>query len=201
LLPPLGIYQCHGLVGTVTEWMNNGSLHLLIYERELYPELPFPLLVRILSDVVEGLRHLHSLEPAFCHGNLKASNVLLDTQYRAKISDYSLTNWRKHQLRSNLQNCHQRNCQDLVYLPPEVLGGGRPSHEGDIYSFGILCWESLSRQQPFEGQTTLLGVLTGICSGLRPEISEEFIASNLPKRNTLLQLVTLCWHQEPAFRP
>ncbi|KFV83053.1 Receptor-interacting serine/threonine-protein kinase 2, partial [Struthio camelus australis] len=201
LLPSLGIYQYHGLVGTVTEWMNNGSLHSLIHEHQLYPELPFPLLIRILSDVAEGLHYLHSLEPAFCHGTLKPSNVLLDAQYRAKISDYGLTYWRKEQLRSDLQNCSHRNCQDLVYLSPETLEGGFPSHEGDIYSFGILCWESLSRQKPFEGQKTLLEVLTRICSGLRPGISAKFIPSNLPQRNRLLHLIVLCWHQEPDYRP
>ncbi|KAM9288707.1 LOW QUALITY PROTEIN: receptor-interacting serine/threonine-protein kinase 2-like [Morus bassanus] len=201
LLPSLGICQYHGLVGIVTEWMNNGSLHSLIHEHQLYPELPFPLLIRILLDVAEGLHYLHSLEPAFCHCSLKPSNVLLDMQYRAKISDYGLTNWRKQQLRSDLQNCNQRNCQDLVYLPPEILEGGLPSQEGDIYSFGILCWESLSRRKPFEGQTTLLEVLTGIHSSLRPSISEKFIPSNLPERNRLLHLIALCWHQEPDYRP
>ncbi|XP_032051845.1 receptor-interacting serine/threonine-protein kinase 2-like isoform X2 [Aythya fuligula] len=201
LLPALGIYQYHGLVGIVTEWMSNGSLHSLIHEHQLYPDLPFPLLIRILSDVAEGLHHLHSLKPAFCHCSLKPSNVLLDMQYRAKISDYGLTNWRKQQLRSDLQNCNQRKCQDLVYIPPEILRGGLPSQEGDIYSFGIMCWESLSRRKPFEGQTTLLEVLMGIGNGLRPGISEEFIPSNLPQRNTLLHFITLCWHQEPDYRP
>ncbi|NXG35658.1 RIPK2 kinase, partial [Dromaius novaehollandiae] len=201
LLPSLGIYQCHGLVGTVTEWMNNGSLHSLIHERQLYPELPFPLLIRILSDVAEGLHYLHSLGPAFCHGSLKPSNVLLDAQYRGKISDYGLTYWRKEQRRSDLQNCNHRNCQDLVYLSPEIFEGGFPSQEGDIYSFGILCWESLSRQKPFEGHKTLLEVLTKVCSGLRPEISAKFIPSNLPQRNRLLHLIVLCWHQEPDYRP
>ncbi|XP_019139741.2 receptor-interacting serine/threonine-protein kinase 2 [Corvus cornix cornix] len=201
LLPFLGVCQYHGLVGIVTEWMNNGSLQSLIHEHQLYPELPFPLLIRILSDVAEGLHHLHSLEPALCHCSLKPSNVLLDVQYRAKLSDYGLTSWRKQQLMSDLQNCHQRNCQDLVYLPPETLEGGLPSQEGDIYSFGILCWESLSRRRPFEGQTTLLDVLRGICSSLRPSLSEKFIPSNLPERNTLLNLIALCWHQEPDYRP
>lgn len=201
LLPALGIYQYYGLVGIVTEWMSNGSLHSLIHEHQLYPDLPFPLLIRILSDVAEGLHHLHSLEPAFCHCSLKPSNVLLDMQYRAKISDYGLTNWRKQQLRSDLQNCNQRKCQDLVYIPPEILRGGLPSREGDIYSFGIMCWESLSRRKPFEGQKTLLEVLTGICNSLRPGISEEFIPSNLPQRNTLLHFIALCWHQEPDYRP
>ncbi|NWX88852.1 RIPK2 kinase, partial [Nothoprocta ornata] len=201
LLPFLGVYQHCGLVGTVTEWMNNGSLHSLIHEHELYPELPPALLLRILWDVAEGLCCLHSLQPALCHGSLKPSNVLLDAQYRAKISDYGLAYWKTEQQRSDLQNCNHRNCRDFVYLSPETLQGGFPLQEGDIYSFGILCWESLSRQKPFEGQKTLLEVLTKICSGLRPGISAKFIPSNLPQRNRLLQLIALCWHQEPDYRP
>uniref|UniRef100_A0A6G1RUW7 Receptor-interacting serine-threonine kinase 3 n=1 Tax=Hypotaenidia okinawae TaxID=2861861 RepID=A0A6G1RUW7_9GRUI len=201
LLPPLGIYQHHGLVGIVSEWMDNGSLHSLIHEHQLYPELPCPLLIRILSDVAEGLHHLHSFEPAFCHCSLKPSNVLLDTQYRAKIVDHGLTSWRKQHLRSDLQNCNQRNCQDLVYLPPERLEGGLPSQEGDVYSFGILSWESLSRRKPFEGQATLLEVLTGICSSLRPGLSEKFVPNDLPEKNRLLHLIATCWHQEPTCRP
>ncbi|NXH17337.1 RIPK2 kinase, partial [Bucco capensis] len=201
LLPPLGIYQDHGLMGIVTEWMNNGSLHSLIHQHQLYPALPLPLLLRILTDVAEGLQHLHSLKPPCFHCSLKPANVLLDVHYRAKISDYGLTSWKRHQLRSDLQKCTQRNCQDLVYLPPEILEGGLPSQEADVYSFGILCWESLSRRKPFEGPGSLQEVLTAICSSLRSGISEKFIPSNFPERKRLVHLITLSSHQEPQNRP
>ncbi|XP_075796835.1 receptor-interacting serine/threonine-protein kinase 2-like [Pelodiscus sinensis] len=200
LLPCLGIYQSQGLLGIVTEWMCNGSLHSLIHECHLYPELPFPLLMRILSDVADGLYHLHKLDPPLLHCSLKPSNVLLDIQYRAKITDYGLTCWRKQQLRSVLQNCNGSSW-DLVYLSPEILEGGVPSQEGDVYSFGMICWESLSRQKPFEGKKTLLEVVTGLCSGLRPGTEAEYIQSNLHQRNRLLQLIILCWHQDPDYRP
>uniref|UniRef100_A0A8C8R861 Receptor-interacting serine/threonine-protein kinase 2 n=1 Tax=Pelusios castaneus TaxID=367368 RepID=A0A8C8R861_9SAUR len=200
LLPSLGIYQSQGLLGVVTEWMCNGSLYSLIHEHHLYPELPFPLLMRILSDVADGLYHLHTLDPPALHCSLKPSNVLLDTQYRAKITDYGLTCWRKQQLRSVLQNC-SRSCWDMVYFSPEMFDGGVPSQEGDIYSFGMICWESLSRQKPFEGKKNLLEVVTGICSGLRPETNSEYIQNNLPQGNKLLQLIIRCWHQDPNYRP
>lgn len=186
LLPCLGIYQSQGLLGIVTEWMCNGSLHSLIHE--------------ILSDVADGLYHLHKLDPPLLHCSLKPSNVLLDIQYRAKITDYGLTCWRKQQLRSVLQNCNGSSW-DLVYLSPEILEGGVPSQEGDVYSFGMICWESLSRQKPFEGKKTLLEVVTGLCSGLRPGTEAEYIQSNLHQRNRLLQLIILCWHQDPDYRP
>ncbi|XP_015285207.1 PREDICTED: receptor-interacting serine/threonine-protein kinase 2-like [Gekko japonicus] len=201
LMPPIGIYQFQGLLGVVTEWMHNGSLHSLIHEHELYPDLPLPLCVRILTDVAEGLSHLHSLEPPILHHSLKPSNVLLDLDYRAKISDYSLPTWRRQQLRSVLQNCDNRSCWDLLYLSPEIVQGGSFSREGDIYSFGMMCWETLSRQKPLEGKKTLLEAVTGICRGMRPGVEPAFISSGLPHRNKLLQMVALCWHQEPHYRP
>ncbi|XP_052542650.1 coiled-coil domain-containing protein 81-like isoform X2 [Tympanuchus pallidicinctus] len=68
-------------------------------------------------------------------------------------------------------------------------------------SFGILCWESIGRQKPFEGQTAPLGALTGICNSLQPANSEKFISSNLPRRNRLLHFVAVCCHQERDYRP
>nr|XP_056718834.1 receptor-interacting serine/threonine-protein kinase 2-like [Euleptes europaea] len=201
LMPSIGIYQFQGLLGVVTEWMHNGSLHSLIHEHELYPDLPLPLCVRILTDVAEGLRHLHGLEPPILHHSLKPSNVLLDLEYRAKISDYGLPTWRRQQLRSVLQNCNNRSCWDLLYLAPEILQGGGFSQEGDIYSFGMMCWETLSRQKPLEGKKTLLEAVTGVCSRVRPGVEPAFIPSDLPHRNKLLQLVAVCWHQEPSYRP
>nr|XP_048672885.1 receptor-interacting serine/threonine-protein kinase 2-like isoform X2 [Caretta caretta] len=147
LLPSLGIYQSQGLLGVVTEWMCNGSLHSLIHE----------------------------------------------------ITDYGLASWRKQQ-RSVLQNCN-RSCWDLIYLSPEIIEGGVPSQEGDIYSFGMLCWESLCRQKPFEGKKNLLEVVTGVCNGLRPGTEAEYKQNSLPQRNRLLQLIILCWHQDPDYRP
>ncbi|XP_054856896.1 receptor-interacting serine/threonine-protein kinase 2-like [Eublepharis macularius] len=200
LMPSIGIYQFQGLLGVVTEWMHNGSLHALIHEHELYPDLPLPLCMRILTDVAEGLSHLHSLEPPILHRSLKPSNVLLDLEYRAKVSDYGFPTWRRQQLMSDLQNCN-KSCWDLLYLSPEILQGGNFSQESDIYSFGMMCWETISRQKPLEGKKTLLEAVTSICSGVRPGLDPVFIPCDLPHRSRLLQLIALCWHQEPSYRP
>ncbi|XP_058011558.1 receptor-interacting serine/threonine-protein kinase 2-like [Ahaetulla prasina] len=201
LLPLLGVCQFQGFLGVATTWMHNGSLSLLIHDHELYPDLPVPLSVRILSDVATGLSYLHSLEPPILHHHLKPSNVLLDLEYRAKISDFGQPTWRKQQLRAALQNCKGSSCWDLLYLSPEILQGGQFSQEGDVYSFGMMCWELLSRQKPLTGKKTLLQAITGVCNGLRPGIEAAFIPSVLPHRKRLVQLMLLCWHQELHFRP
>ncbi|XP_048371206.1 receptor-interacting serine/threonine-protein kinase 2-like [Sphaerodactylus townsendi] len=201
LIPSIGIYHFQGLLGVVTEWMHNGSLHSLIHEHELYLDLPLPLCIRILTDVAEGLGYLHSLEHPILHHSLKPSNVLLDLEYRAKLSDYGFPTWRRQQLRSVLQNSNNRSCWDLHYLSPEILQGGSFSREGDIYSFGMMCWESLSRQKPLEGKKTLLEAVTSVCNRVRPGVEPAFIPSSLPHRNKLIRLIAVCWHPEPSCRP
>ncbi|XP_013912546.1 PREDICTED: receptor-interacting serine/threonine-protein kinase 2-like [Thamnophis sirtalis] len=201
LLPLLGICQFQGFLGVATTWMQNGSLSLFIHDGELYPDLPVPLSLRILSDVATGLSYLHSLEPPILHHHLKPSNVLLDLEYRAKISDFGQPTWRKQQLRAALQNCNEASCWDLLYLSPEILQGGQFSQKGDVYSFGMMCWELLSRQKPLTGKKTLIQAITGVCNGLRPGIEAAFIPNALPHRNKLIQLMLLCWHQELHFRP
>ncbi|XP_069509715.1 receptor-interacting serine/threonine-protein kinase 2-like isoform X2 [Ambystoma mexicanum] len=203
ILPVIGFYQYQGLRGLVTEWMLGGSLHSLIHQRDIYPELPLCMTARILSDVAEGLCHLHSLSPPLLHQGLKPSNILLDTAYRAKISDYGLTHWRKQHLRSVSISASNADTSDLVYLSPETLRGDDPTSAGDVYSFGMTCWEATSRKRPFEGKSTMLKVLTGVSTGLRPSTDEEFIAvpSTASQRNSLVQLINLCWHADPNIRP
>ncbi|KAJ7312027.1 hypothetical protein JRQ81_006357 [Phrynocephalus forsythii] len=201
LVPPLGICHFQGVLGIVSEWMHHGSLDALIHECDLHPQLPSPLCVRILSDVAEGLSYLHSLEPPILQHHLKPSDILLDLEYRAKISDYGLGTWRKEQIRSLVQNCNNESCWDLLCLAPEILQGGNFSAEGDVYSFGMICWGALSRQKPFKDKKTLLEAVTGVCSGMRPGIEPGFLPHSLPHRNKLQHLVVLCWHQQACYRP
>ncbi|KAL8194659.1 UNVERIFIED_CONTAM: hypothetical protein K2H54_028117 [Gekko kuhli] len=70
------------------------------------------------------------------------------------------------------------------------------SSKAHIHSF---CKEILSLGA--SGKKTLLEAVTGICNGMRPGVESAFISSGLPHRNKLLQMVALCWHQEPCYRP
>lgn len=67
----------------VTGFMENGSLSGL-----LQPSCPrpWPLLCRLLQEVVLGMCYLHSLNPPLLHRDLKPSNVLLDPELHAKVS-------------------------------------------------------------------------------------------------------------------
>lgn len=67
----------------VTVFMENGSLAGLL--QPMCPR-PWPLLCRLLHEVVLGMCYLHSLNPVLLHRDLKPSNVLLDPELHAKVS-------------------------------------------------------------------------------------------------------------------
>ncbi|KAK6480100.1 receptor-interacting serine/threonine-protein kinase 2 [Huso huso] len=201
VMVPLGIYRSSLFLGLVSEWMGGGCLHSLLYECQLFPELPVPLLLRILLDVAEGVCHLHSLTPPLLHQALKSSNVLLDTQNRAKVCDYGLSQWRAWNLQSVPADYSGLCSEDLVYLSPETLRGEAPSAKGDVYSFAVLMWETLSRRRPYQDIGQPQDLVSSVQSGARPDTGEQFIPAAVPQRNSLIQLITKCWHPDPHTRP
>ncbi|XP_029112932.1 receptor-interacting serine/threonine-protein kinase 2 [Scleropages formosus] len=151
LLVPLGLYRAGPQVGLVLEWMQEGSLHTLLHETQLYPELPIPLRLRILLDVAEGLSHLHAI--ALPHLALRPTNVLLDTQYRAKVCDWGLQ-WTQSSGSAVSAGCMPYN-RDLVYMSPELLQGKPPSLQADVYSFGMMLLQTLNRRLPSKDTCSL----------------------------------------------
>ncbi|XP_066569748.1 receptor-interacting serine/threonine-protein kinase 2 [Amia ocellicauda] len=199
VLVPLGVYRSHLLLGLVSDWMDEGSLHSLLYERQQHQEVPCTLLLRIMQDVAEGLSHLHSL--LLAHQALKPANVLLDAQYRAKVCDFGLSQWKKWNLKSVPADCNGLCIRDLVYLSPETLCGEKPSTEGDIYSFAMLLWETLNRRPPYEDISQPQVLLLSVQSGVGPGIGEELVPRAVTQAPVLSQLIVHCWSYEPHTRP
>ncbi|XP_018421872.1 PREDICTED: receptor-interacting serine/threonine-protein kinase 2-like [Nanorana parkeri] len=195
----VGIYRTPNTLGIVTEWMPNGSLHSLIYQRDLYPVLPLSVCIRILTSVAEGLTFLHNLYPTIMHQRLKPCNILLDAQYHAKLSDVQLPNLPKLTVSSDLDdNAHR------VYMSPQRLQGHEPTTADDIYSLGIMIQELLSRKCPLQDINSLKWD-TLVLRGHRPQpsINDLLKNSNLSQsqRQHLSQFINLCWHDNPAMRP
>ncbi|XP_072516691.1 receptor-interacting serine/threonine-protein kinase 2 isoform X2 [Salminus brasiliensis] len=197
ILLPLGLYKAGYLQGLVWDWMAEGSLHSLLHETYLYPDLPVALRLQILLDVTEGLKHLHAIPLA--HGALKATNVLLDQQYRAKLCD-----WGQQMvldLRAPVSSGGRPCFRDLAYMSPEVIEGGVPSVKADIYSFGVLIWEALNRRRPCEGMDHLQTLLLSTPESTEPGVGIKLLPSETPQRHALNQLVIRCWSSEPNQRP
>lgn len=199
LIEVVGIFRTANTIGIVTEWMPNESLHCLIYQRDLYPSLPLSISIRIISDVAAGLSFLHNMHPPIMHQRLKPCNILLDAQYRAKLSDFWLSDLQKVTFSTD-----QQKSAPVIYLSPQRLQKHVPTTADDIYSLGIVLYETLSRRQPFR-ENNPLKLVTEITRGIRPQpdidviLKEHGLQHN--QRANLSQLMHLCWHQNPNLRP
>lgn len=82
-------------------------------------------------QIAEGLQFLHQTSPPagpLLHTDLKASSVLVDSSYNAKVSNFALE-------ARVIGQYHSRG--SLLWTAPEVLNGGKPTKESDIYSYGM----------------------------------------------------------------
>ncbi|XP_052001579.1 receptor-interacting serine/threonine-protein kinase 2 [Xyrauchen texanus] len=193
VLVPLGVYKTHSLVGLVWDWMTEGSLDSALHETDLFPELSMALCLQILLDVAEGLAHLHAIP--LLHGALKATNVLLDQHYRAKLCD-----WGQHLTMTTL-NGNGPCYRDLAYMSPEVILGAIPSVEADIYSFGVLLWEVLNRKRPCEGIDQLQTQILFTQDKLEHGVAVDLLPPMTPQNHALTQLMITCLNCEPNKRP
>jgi tRNA A-37 threonylcarbamoyl transferase component Bud32 len=113
------------------EFCEGGSLLGLLSENSRYYEyLPIAL------DIANGMAYLHSRQ--VIHRDLKPSNVLLTRDHRAKIADFGMS----------VANTGQELTAETGtyrYMAPEVIRHESYSSNADVYSFGILLWQLITR--------------------------------------------------------
>lgn len=125
----------------VTEWCDGGALNSALEEHTL----PISSWTRLkfMSQAAAGMAYLHM--NAMVHQDLKPANCLLTSGARLKVADFGLS-----------QALHHVTAQEggqfkgtPQYAPPEVLDGGAGSKALDVYAWGVMSTEILSRRMPF----------------------------------------------------
>ncbi|XP_078177940.1 receptor-like cytoplasmic kinase 176 [Carex rostrata] len=131
----------------VYEFMPRGSLENHLFRRGTYEPLSWDLRIKIAIGAARGLVFLHTSERQVIYRDFKASNILLDSNYNAKLSDFGLA-----KLGPTGSNSHvtTRVMGTYGYAAPEYVATGHLYVKSDVYGFGVVLLEMLSGQRALD---------------------------------------------------
>ncbi|XP_049403522.1 serine/threonine-protein kinase RIPK-like [Solanum stenotomum] len=122
------------------EYMPRGSLENQLFRRYSV-SLPWSTRMKIALGAAKGLAFLHEAEKPVIYRDFKASNILLDSDYNAKLSDFGLA---KDGPEGDDTHVSTRVMGTQGYAAPEYLMTGHLTAASDVYSFGVVLLELLT---------------------------------------------------------
>ncbi|XP_004308820.1 PREDICTED: uncharacterized protein LOC101307163 [Fragaria vesca subsp. vesca] len=151
-----GCWIERGSPALVYEYVNNGTLHEHIHQRNGKRPISWESRMNIAVDSARGLQYLHySTSMPIIHGDVKTMNILVDDHFRAKVSDFDAL-----QLEEEYTGLATIALGTPGYLDPEVLQTNRMTEKSDVYGFGVVLAElitsrrAIDRERP-EGEMSL----------------------------------------------
>ncbi|XP_072972722.1 serine/threonine-protein kinase-like protein CCR4 [Typha angustifolia] len=153
LVSLLGFCHHHGERILVFEFMSNGSLHDHLHHNDHHLST-WAARLSLALDAARGLEYLHTYAvPAIIHRDVKSSNILLDGEWNAKVSDFglSLTSAREEEDTSGAaQRRRPPTAGTVGYMDPEYYRTGSLTERSDVYSFGVVLLEILTGRRAVE---------------------------------------------------
>ncbi|KAK6157122.1 hypothetical protein DH2020_011370 [Rehmannia glutinosa] len=129
----------------IYEYMPNKSLDLVLFNRKNRMSLDWPKRFHIINGIARGLMYLHQdSRLRIIHRDLKASNILLDSDMNPKISDFGIA---KRFKGNETEDMTSRVAGTYGYMSPEYAVHGRYSVKSDVFSFGVLVLEIVSGER------------------------------------------------------
>ncbi|CAD2098177.1 serine/threonine protein kinase [Plasmodium vinckei petteri] len=138
----------------ILQYCSGGSLEKYIYHDERKKinkqnkHLSRPKIVKIFQQVAKGMYSIHSNN--FFHRDIKLSNILLDENQNAFISDFGLSTY----FSLNDSPSAYAIYGNIFYAAPEVLKGEGFFKESDVWSFGVSLWEALTKRIAYDGMSS-----------------------------------------------
>ncbi|KAK3443055.1 probable serine/threonine-protein kinase PBL3 isoform X1 [Eucalyptus grandis] len=151
----------------VYEFMPKGSLENHLFRRGPQP-LSWATRIKVAVGAARGLSFLHDAKSPVIYRDFKASNILLDAEYNAKLSDFGLAKagptGDKTHVSTQVMGTHG-------YAAPEYVATGRLTAKSDVYSFGVVLLELLSGRRAVD--KLKVGVEQNLVDWARPYLGDK----------------------------
>ncbi|KAL9242627.1 hypothetical protein vseg_016611 [Gypsophila vaccaria] len=187
----------------IYDYLPGGSLDEALHERS--DHLDWDARLNILAGSAKGIAYLHhDCSPRIIHRDIKSSNILLDANLDARVSDFGL---------AKLLKDEESHITTIVagtfgYLAPEYMQSGRATEKTDVYSFGVLVLEVLSGKRPTDASFIEKGVnIVGWLNFLVTESRQREIVDQhcegvqQESLDALLSVAMQCVSSSPEDRP
>ncbi|XP_039115896.1 probable LRR receptor-like serine/threonine-protein kinase At1g53440 [Dioscorea cayenensis subsp. rotundata] len=191
----------------IYEFMENNSLANALFGPEKNQlKLDWPTRLRICLGIAQGLAYLHEeTRLRIVHRDIKATNVLLDKDLNAKISDFGLARLSDE----NATHISTQIAGTIGYMAPEYAMRGYLTDKADVYSFGVVILETVSglcntSYRPKEDCLHLLDWAYILQEqGRLVELVDKSLGPNYSKEEAvmLLSLALTCTSSSPSLRP
>ncbi|KAF2286719.1 hypothetical protein GH714_023955 [Hevea brasiliensis] len=195
----------------VYEFLPNKSLDRFIFDQNKGKALTWEKRYDIIIGTAEGLVYLHeNSKNRIIHRDIKASNILLDSRFRARIADFGLA----RSFQEDKSHISTAIAGTLGYMAPEYLAHGQLTEKADVYSFGVLLLEIVTGRQNNRSKTSEYtdSLVTLTWKKFQAGAVEEFYDPNLMLhhhhnsnvKNDVLRVVhigLLCTQEIASLRP
>ncbi|KAK3406953.1 hypothetical protein EUGRSUZ_K03083 [Eucalyptus grandis] len=200
----LGYCRQKGELLLVYDYMPNRSLDKYLYNQPKVT-LNWSQRFRVIKGIACGLHYLHEgWEQVVIHRDIKASNILLDSELNGRLGDFGLAKLYNHG--TNPQSTHVVGT--LGYMAPENTRTARATTSADVYAFGAFLLEVACGRRPIEVQEEDHVILVewvfscwdkgDILEARDPNLETDFLAKEV---ELVLQLGLLCSQSQPTARP
>ncbi|KAJ8761617.1 hypothetical protein K2173_004393 [Erythroxylum novogranatense] len=203
----VGYCNEHGQHLLVSEYYKNGTLYDALHvDDEVHKNLSWHTRIQLALGAARALQHLHEVcKPPIVHQNFKATNILLDEELIAHVSDCCFP----PRACSSASELTGDRLSSYGYSAPECESGSCTC-KSDVYSFGVVMLELLTGRKTYDrsrprGEQHLvrwvipqLHDIDALCGMVDPSLGGRFPVKSLSR---LADTIARCLQWDPEFRP